>query len=761
MSTQALLQHIAFGIFEVDLHTGELWKAGFRVRLAGQPFRVLVVLLERPGEVVTREEMLAKVWGSNTNVDVEQAISGTIKKVREALGDSAESPRFIETLPKRGYRFIAPVTYGKRGNPTADERMASFPAQEPNLDSATVCVDATFIEHPIVPDQSLHGQSEIEREIAPDPVALALWSGSWIRDWSKREIALLSLTAILLVVLIARISRQGAVEAVPLYRVTQVTHYLPLSIGAPNVESFLTLGQDGDRIFTSVLVDGRSRLSAIFASTGGVQQISMPEEIASGILADITRDGSRLLVRSSSSRASEQPLWIVPSSGGSGQRVANVLAHDAAWMPDGTSILYANGNELWITGEDGENSTLYAKLEGRAFWLRWSPDGKLLRFTLTNPVTHTTSLWEKELKSGKPHPISELSAVHSDTCCGVWTADGLKFAFQANNNIWELDETARGHRVNQLTNGPLRYSSPAASRTGSQLYFVGLESPSGLQRFDEKHHYFEPATNFLANANRVEYSRDGRWVAWTDLNENLWRAHAIDGSDKVRLSSEGTEVFLAHWSPDGTRLAIMAREHGGLWQTYLVSASGGGYEALLKETRNTADPSWSPDGARLVFGREPDLMGKENGPRNLQFIDLGTHKTEVVPNSDGLFSPRWSPDGRWIVALTLDQKVLMLYDVSAKRWKQLAVTSVADPVWSADSKAVYIHAFQLSGDPILRVDAPDGTLHTVADLKSFRDGETANYFFSGLTAANEPLVQPRIGTGGLYSLDLSQVGPGR
>ena len=99
-----------FGLFEVDAQAGELWKAGYKVRLAGQPFTVLMTLLARPGEVVTREELQLQVWGTNTTVDFERALAGAINKVREALGDSADNPRFIQTLPKRGYRFIAPVT---------------------------------------------------------------------------------------------------------------------------------------------------------------------------------------------------------------------------------------------------------------------------------------------------------------------------------------------------------------------------------------------------------------------------------------------------------------------------------------------------------------------------------------------------------------------------------------------------------------------------------------------------------------------------
>src|SRR6202021_1329179 len=102
---------VQFGLFEADLATGELRKSGVRIRLQAQPFRVLSFLLERPGEVVTREEIQQRVWGSDTIVDFDHSLGTAINKIREALGDSAENPRFIETLARRGYRFIAPVGY--------------------------------------------------------------------------------------------------------------------------------------------------------------------------------------------------------------------------------------------------------------------------------------------------------------------------------------------------------------------------------------------------------------------------------------------------------------------------------------------------------------------------------------------------------------------------------------------------------------------------------------------------------------------------
>lgn len=98
-----------FGVFEADLQTGEVRKSGRKVKLQEQPFQVLVMLLKRAGDAVTREDVQKQLWPEDTFVDFEHGLNIAINKIREALGDSAENPRFVETLPKRGYRFIAPV----------------------------------------------------------------------------------------------------------------------------------------------------------------------------------------------------------------------------------------------------------------------------------------------------------------------------------------------------------------------------------------------------------------------------------------------------------------------------------------------------------------------------------------------------------------------------------------------------------------------------------------------------------------------------
>jgi Tol biopolymer transport system component/DNA-binding winged helix-turn-helix (wHTH) protein len=728
-------RRVGFGLFQADFQTGELWRSGQKIRLQTQPFRVLQMLLEHAGEVVRREELQAWIWEPGTNVDYERALAGAINKIREALGDSADNPRFVETLAKRGYRFIAPV-----------QAIADVASHESSLQTAAKDMSAA----PGGPTPVAANQTSAADFPASEVDSPVKHSRPGFR-WALAGTA----TAILLAFLTVAEWNKGQ-TAPP--RLKQLTFDSPISPGPPNPETLPSLITVGNRVITSVLIDGKSELASISTTTGEVGRISLPQELVSTAPLDVSRDGARLLVLSHLSSSSEQPLWIVPTEGGSALRVGDVLAHDATWMPDSTNILIASGNDLSVVPSTGGTATLFARLPGRAFWMRWSPDGKLLRFTLIDPLLHSYSLWELASGDKTPQRMDGLGNGHPYVCCGVWTADGSAYIFQkalpGTTDLWELRRGFFGSTLSQLTNGPLRYTSPTVARNGNRIYFLGSETPLGVQVFDPDRIEFVPGPYFLRSATRVSYSRDGVWVAWTDANGQLWRARASDGSEKLQLTPAGVEVFSASWAPDGRRLTLMARLPGQSWQIYLTNSAGGEQKQVLLEQRNSADPTWSADGRFLAIGGEPDLMGKEGGIHIIEIVDAQSGQSIPIPGSQGLFSPRWSPDGRWIVALTLDQKKIRLYDTNTRLWRDLATTSAADPVWSSDSKAVFVNAFLADQQPILRIDVTTGEVHRVADLTALRSKEPANYFFSGITPNNQPMVLPRVGTSNLYSLSL-------
>ncbi len=774
---------VAFGLYEADLRTEELWKAGFRVKLQSQPFKVLAALLEKPGKMVTREELQTLLWGKDTTVDFDHSIGTAINKIREALGDSADNPRFVETLSRRGYRFIAPVTalprpetpLAQKATAATDDLLTAVPVHVAAVSAALAASDRASDREITGPDRASDRASD--REItgpdrqnprsepavstAPQTSAADLRRRPATpefgqKTWSALAVGLVTGAGFALLLGLGAMRNHR--DAGPL-RITQITHSGRLLPEVPAMEALPTFATDGVRVFASELNHGNAELAAIYLTNGETEQVIVPREIAGPAVSDISADGSKLLLRSHLNPESEQPIWVVPTTGGSGLRVANVLAHDAVWMPDGASILYARENTLAIVRlSDGTSSEL-ARLPGRAYWMRWSPDGTVLRFTIFDPLKHVLSLWELPQGSHDPRPLLSDWSASRGSCCGIWTSDGKEYIFQVEDHgmsdLWQLPGARSGTPI-RLTNGPLSYGSPLAARTGHRIYMLGLDQHSEVQRLGQDGKQFEPEHDFLSDAYRAEYSRDRQWVAWTDANGRLWRAHAADGSEKLQITPDSLQVFQAHWSPDGQQLALMAREEDKPWQLYLVGAQGGTPENLLPEQRNLADPSWSPDGKSIVFGQAPDLMGKLNGTHTIEVIDLATKHISTLPGSQALFSPRWSPDGQWIAALSSDQTKLMLYSVTSKTWKELVDTSAADPVWSPDSKAIYAHAFMLDSQPIERVGVPGGEVTPVANLASFRRGETADYFFVGLTPSNSPLVRARLTTANLYSINLDR-----
>jgi Tol biopolymer transport system component/DNA-binding winged helix-turn-helix (wHTH) protein len=746
MAVVAKRKVVSFGTFEVDIDAGEIRKSGMRIRLPGQPFRLLTALLARPGEVLTREELQREIWGANTNVDFEQGLASAVNKLREALGDSAEQPRYVETLARRGYRFIAPISVTD-GRVAGEERSQPEPRAIQVADRSPSHTESLASTSPTV-EASQQGQ-------IPQAARRPLRYVSVPRFWNVMVLGCGAVALMLFTALLARGWGRSKGNSAPPH-IEQLTQATDIYTGPPNPETFLSIATDGPRLYVPVLVNGQSQLSSLALNGTESEPISMPKDLSSGAIIGISHDGSRLLVRSLQTRAPEQSLWIVPTAGSGASRVGEILAHDATWMPDDESIMFASGNDLGVVQPSNGAISSYASLPGRAFWMRWSPDGKKLRFTLLEPTSHTSSLWELDAATRKTHRLSFPALSSMDLCCGTWTPSGDQFTFQSGDvhesNLWVVGSGDQARPV-QLTNGPIRFTSPLPSREGRTVFAFGVAQPAGTRIYDGALHRFAPAPHFLQSAQRVTFSRDGAWVAWTDPQEQLWRARSKDGADLLRLSGSDLEVFAANWSPDGKQLLLMARQPGKTWQIYTVSASGGALHLVLDDAQNLADPQWSADGSQIVFGREADLMGTEIGPHDIRLLNLRNHQIQSLLGSQDLFSPRWSPDGLWIAALSRDQSRLEVYNTNERTWKTLFTGGAADPVWNTDSRSIYFHAFAEPDSAIMRAGV-DGKVTTVADLSKLGSPTAESYFFSGITPDGSPLIEIRVGTGNLYSVEL-------
>jgi Tol biopolymer transport system component/DNA-binding winged helix-turn-helix (wHTH) protein len=717
---------LRFGLFEADLVTGELWKSGIRIRVQTQPFQILALLLKKPGQVVTREEIEQEIWGSDTIVDFDRSIASAINKLREALGDSAYNPRFIETVSRRGYRFLAPVAPVQEEDHTA--------SKSTTLASATDIVATTLSSAAPPPPQRIFWLFPGIRAVVTGLALLFITSSVYLIGW-----------------------RNGRKPPIP-PRIRQIIFSGRVLPGDPLFDLGAT-ATDGSRLYFSEIEHGSIMLAQTLIADGETGTIPLPNNVVAPSVCAISPDGANLLLLDRFTANAEQPLWIVPTIGGGGRRIPGILAHDATWMPDGQRILYANGNSLYIAQQHGIGIQKFATLPGSAFWLRWSPDDHSLRFTLLNSETHSSHLWTIGANGSDPHPL--LPVFSSDECCGSWTGSGSDFVFQrtsqGSSNIWVIPEHGgwfdRQGKPYQITNGPLNYEAPITAPSGRKIFFIGLDLRSELLQFDASSQLFVPYTGGISNASHpVAFSRDGQWVAWIRQdNGSLWRSRT-NGSERLQLTSKPFQIFMMQWSPDNRRLLLMARELQKNWAIYIIDTDGGGLRRVYPEHLSQADPDWSPDGKSIVFGRLQSLMPEASMSKAIYMLNLATHKLTKLPGSEGLFSPRWSANGRYIAALSIDQFHLMLDDLQTKTWRTLALKSVAEPIWGHEDHYIYFEDFIQSSEPLYRVNIRTGNIQRIAELRDVRTGDAVNYSFAGLTPNNVPLVVARTSTANLYTL---------
>jgi len=443
--TQPHPRLLRFGAFEVDERTGELRKDGVKLKFGGQPFQVLVILLEHAGDVVTREELQNRLW-PDTFVDVERNLNTAINKIREVLGDSAESPRYLETLPRRGYRFIAPV-----------EPPASQTKQDPS-------------EKPIDNSKKPRNHRLYFR--------LAILSG-------------LFLAAGVLAVLWRGIARPpGTPKVVRFIRLT--------SDGQKKIGPLVS---DGVRIyFNEWLPDGRLIVAEASITGGEVVPLSLP--LNAPFVQDLSQDGTELLVANDEGMQGRS-IWVHPVAGGSPHRVGTVLTSSGPWGPgldysafteDGTHILYSQGYDIYSVSRDGSGLQKILTVGHFSKDFRYSPDSRILRFTRFDPYA------EEVIMSGS----ADAAGLHklADGCCGEWTPDGRYFVFSRSfglrSDLWALQETKKfpGQRQDrvpiQLTAGPLDFQFPLPAKYRNEILTIGTAYRAEVVRYNKNRDEFVP-----------------------------------------------------------------------------------------------------------------------------------------------------------------------------------------------------------------------------------------------------------------------------
>lgn len=511
---------------------------------------------------------------------------------------------------------------------------------------------------------------------------------------------------------------------------------------------------DGSRLYFSKVMGGQ-RILAQVSSTGG-DTIELPMPFADSRVMDLSLSRSEMLVMESKDGSVEKPLWVVPVLGGSPRRLGDILAHAAAWSPDGGQIVYAHVNDLYLVSNDGAERRKLLTLAGRPQWPRWSPDGSRLRFSVYDLVNRSSSLWEVASDGSNLHRLlPDWNRPEAEECCGNWTADGRHFVFQVKRDrttqIWAMREKASiFQRASlepvQLTFGPLNFYAPLPSMDGRRIFVVGEQRRGELIRYDSKRQQFVRYLEGLS-AEAVAFSRDGQWVAYVSYPEgSLWRSKA-DGSKPLRLNLPPMLTHMPRWSPDGTKIVFMGTRPGRPMKIYQVAAeTGGNPEQLMPEDRYESDPNWSPDGKTLVF----TVGTRASGNHAIYLLDINSRQVSALPGAEKLSSPRWSPDGRYILALQSDFRNLMIYDFTTRQWEELVTMRAGGyPSWSRDSKYVYFS----DESAIFRVGVLNRRVEPWVSLKDLRLASGMSGIWMGLTPDDSPMVLRDIGIQDIYALE--------
>ena len=697
-----------FGVFELNTATQQLLKQGRRVRLQQQPRQALELLLEAQGRLVTRQELRQRLWPSGVHVDYELGLTGAIKRLRLALDDSAETPRFVETVPKCGYRFVAPVQ----------------------------------VVSP--PDRTV---------VTPPPVAPAQPVPTTAVARPRRRTVAGILVAVAVVGVAAGVGLLALRAPLPPPSITRVVKLTRSGRAWPQ-ESLLS---DGARLYYTEFVVGTGyRLRQILLN--GNEDTVAPGLPSHTLFRALSPDHTTFIAISQddAARGNPSPLWTVPVVGGVPRRLGSVRTNDFAWSPDGGSLAYAEEGRLLLATADADNPRLLATAPGHVICPRWSPDGRRLRFTVLGGAGEL-ALWEvgadgsgaRALRFDWPGPPMEGF--------GDWTPDGRHFVFVSRrdgvSNLWALEEGSdwrhrRRREPVQLTAGPVSYGRPLPSLDGKRVFALGTEPGGELVRYDGAQREFVRYLGGRA-AEHLDWSRDGRWVAYAAYPEGtLWRAHA-DGSDALQLTTPPLRAAQPRWSPDGTRILFTGTVAGTPARILVVSADGGTPEPLVAEPHAQADPCWSPAGDSVVYGGDRDSGGR----LALYRLDLGSGRRQRIPGTEGLHAPLWSPDGRRLAARDAASGRLVLCDLRSGRRLTLTRRTADYPAWSADSQFLQFNSPVGEQMVLFRVHVPDGAEEKVAEVPFKPAGSWGSW--SGLAPDGSPLVLRDRGQTDVYALSVS------
>ncbi len=604
-------RRVCFGVFEADLVAGELCKRGRKVALQDQPFRVLGLLLQRAGDVVTREELQKALWPADTFVEFDQGVNTAIKKIRQALGDSADSPRFVETLPRKGYRFIAPVASAESPvAPAAPRRRLGWLVAGLGVAGVVVAAAYWFSKGKVVPETvavpvplTSYPGRELQPSFSPDGHSIAFaWNGETQDNFD-------------------------------IY-VKQIGSEKPLRLTTDKAKDFGPAWSPDGRLIAfgrllTALKAGIFLIPAIGGPERKLAEVGSPAETWPEPFLAWSPDGKWLVICER----------VGPEPGSFSPRLAPPYG---IRLPALVLLSVDTAQRRQLTFPD---SRMFDT--GPAF----SPDGRGLAFVRSSALrvgdVYLLDLSSDMRARGQPRRLTSWEQI---TTSPAWTPDGSEIVVVSGQHratgLWRVPVSGT-RPPRQLELADTSADSLAISRQG-QLAYTRWSMDWDIWRADLSATGADavPPRRFIASTcldSFPQFSPDGSRILYlSDRTGHLevW-VSSQDGSNPRQLTSmNGPEVGAPRWSPDGERI-LFDSSKDGRWNVYVISAEGGAARRLTNSAAVDCCASWSRDGRWIYF------MSRCSGePQIWKMPSTGGQAVQMTRH--GGYVALESPDGKFL-----------------------------------------------------------------------------------------------------------------